>query len=682
MGDLKVRAATPIACSIAVPGDARLGVLAVLLAALADGTSRIDGLPPTRCILGVVEAVRALGVRVDAVPELDGPTVGAGAGISLSVHGVKSGFQPPDRPIECGDCAGAAALIALLVTQPFRSELHAIREAAGPAILSLIEQFGGMGARIMVTPAPDGLRLVIEGGALMASQHRLDPCRVEVAGAILLARVLSPGKSIVTGVDAAVDQAARVFQAFGIGLRRDADGLVVHGGQRPEPRRFAVPGDISLAACWLTAAAAQPGGELQVTNVTLNPTRTGVLKVLARMGASVQEIVETKGSGEPAGRLILRGAALRATVIDGPETRAIGTELPFLAVAAALADGTTVIREVTTVDWPAGGLVEPLTDMLRRFGATVRVAAGSMEIDGPARLRAPRRAIEPPGHPIFVMAAALAGLFADGVTEISGTSRLDTMYPGFENELSRFQSSEASEAERVPVVGGVGGARPQVVVKFDQPKSGIVIAIDGPAASGKSTVSRDLARALGFVHVNSGAMYRAVTRAVLDAGIDPSDAGAVDACLRRLRIECGLRDGEGTVEVGGVVADGLSAADVNAAVSAVARIPAVRAALFPLQRRYAELANIVMEGRDIGSAIFPETPYKYYVDASPEVRARRRAAQGLADSVTERDRQDSTREVAPLRLADGARVIDSSDLTVEKVVACIVDDLRAKGLVV
>ena len=97
--------------------------------------------------------------------------------------------------------------------------------------------------------------------------------------------------------------------------------------------------------------------------------------------------------------------------------------------------------------------------------------------------------------------------------------------------------------------------------------------------------------------------------------------------------------------------DQLNSSEVNAAVSAVARVPEVRAALFPLQQGYAAMANLVMEGRDIGSTIFPSTPYKYYVDASPEVRAQRRAAQGFADSVAARDMQDSTREVAPLRLA-------------------------------
>jgi len=229
----------------------------------------------------------------------------------------------------------------------------------------------------------------------------------------------------------------------------------------------------------------------------------------------------------------------------------------------------------------------------------------------------------------------------------------------------------------------VAGIRPNVVVKFDQPAEGIVIAIDGPAASGKSTVARDLTQSLNFVHVNSGAIYRAVTRAVLDAGIDPADAPAVGALLPRLRIECGQREGEGTVEINGVdLSARLHEPAVNAAVSPIARIPAVRAALFPLLRHYSRIANIVMEGRDIGSAIFPETPYKYYVDASPEVRARRRAAQGFTDSVADRDRQDSTRTVAPLQQAEGALVIDSSDLTVEKVVALIVADLRDKGLVV
>lgn len=683
MADLRVRGAKPIACSVTVPGDVRQSSLAVMLAALANGTSRIVGFPPTACGLRFLEAVRALGVRIDVRQEPEPAEQGTAAGVSLLVHGPKDGLRAPDHPIDCGECLTTAAVMtAVLAAQPFRSEVTVGRVMGDPAIRRVIEALGRMGARIERKGGTERWWLDIEGGPLTAQTHRLVTSCAEERSALLLASALGVGKSVLMESGFPGDQAERVFRAFGVAMRRETDRLVVHGGQRPEPQSFLVAGDISLALCWLVAAAAQPGGELQVASVSLNPSRTGVLKVLARMGASIQEIVETKGPGEPTGRLILRGSRLSATTVAGPESSSVLSELPFLAVAAALAEGTTVFRDIADAEAPDGGIIEPLVELLGRFGVVARTAPGSIEIDGPAHLRSPRHAVNAEASPRLAMAAALAGLFAHGTTIISKTHCLETMYPGFENELSRFQSEEAADAERVPVVVGLGGGRPQVVVKFDQPASGVVVAIDGPAASGKSTVSRDLARALGFVHVNSGAMYRAVTRAVLDAGIDPSDAGAVDACLRRLRIDCGLRDGDGTVEINGVVADGLSAADVNAAVSAVARIPSVRAVLYPLQRRYAELANIVMEGRDIGSAIFPETPYKYYVDASPEVRARRRAAQGLADSVTERDRVDSTREVAPLRLADGALVIDSSEMTVEKVVACIVDDLRAKGLVV
>ena len=209
----------------------------------------------------------------------------------------------------------------------------------------------------------------------------------------------------------------------------------------------------------------------------------------------------------------------------------------------------------------------------------------------------------------------------------------------------------------------------------------LVIAIDGPAASGKSSVARALARRLGFVYVNTGAMYRAITWLAVSKDVPTADATRVQQLLHFTEIECGVADGESTIHLDGtdptphLVSDG-----VNANVSAIATIPEVRRILVAKQRAYARDHDIVMEGRDIGSAVFPDTPYKFYIDASPEVRARRRAAQGLQDSVAARDKVDSTRRTSPLVIAEDAHVIDSSNLTVDGVAGEIVGRLKMKGL--
>lgn len=209
----------------------------------------------------------------------------------------------------------------------------------------------------------------------------------------------------------------------------------------------------------------------------------------------------------------------------------------------------------------------------------------------------------------------------------------------------------------------------------------VVVAIDGPAASGKSCVARTLAKKLGFVYVNSGAMYRAVTWHALEKGVPTADAAQVVALLDAMRIECGLAGGESTIAIDGTdPSPFLNSEPVNHNVSNIASIPEVRKVLVARQQEYAEHSDIVMEGRDIGSVVFPHTPYKFYIDASLEVRARRRANQGLQDEISMRDRRDSSRRASPLVIAEDAHVIDSSNLTIDGVVGEIVGRLKLKGL--
>ncbi len=208
-----------------------------------------------------------------------------------------------------------------------------------------------------------------------------------------------------------------------------------------------------------------------------------------------------------------------------------------------------------------------------------------------------------------------------------------------------------------------------------------VIAIDGPAASGKSSVSRVLAEKLGAIFVNSGAMYRAVTWAALEADIDPTDAAAVAAWVSQLKISCGQENGHSTIRIDGQDPEPhIREPRVNAAVSAISAVPEVRQILVDNLRSYARLGNIVMEGRDIGSVVFPATPHKFYVDASEEVRAKRREAQGETDSIAKRDAQDSSRKTAPLKVAADAIVVDSSEMSLEQVVEALWPHLQTQGL--
>lgn len=207
-----------------------------------------------------------------------------------------------------------------------------------------------------------------------------------------------------------------------------------------------------------------------------------------------------------------------------------------------------------------------------------------------------------------------------------------------------------------------------------------VIAIDGPAASGKSSVARLLARRLGAGYVNTGMMYRAATWFLLERGIDVADPAAVASGIDSADITCGFSGDDAWIRLDGMdPAPHLSEERVNAAVSLVARVPGVRRVLVARQQALAKERTVVMEGRDIGTVVCPDSPWKFYIDASPEVRARRRAAQGLNDEIATRDRVDSTRKDSPLAVASDARVIDTSHLTLEEVVEAVADALREAG---
>jgi cytidylate kinase len=208
-----------------------------------------------------------------------------------------------------------------------------------------------------------------------------------------------------------------------------------------------------------------------------------------------------------------------------------------------------------------------------------------------------------------------------------------------------------------------------------------VVAIDGPAASGKSSVARALARRLGFVYVNSGAIYRAITWHLLNKNIHTDDTQCVAQALQSAAITCRIQDSESRMLVDEIdPADHLRDDRVNESVAHVSRLPLVRQIVGQKLHEYARSHDVVVEGRDIGSVVFPETPHKFYVDASPEVRLRRRAAQGERDAITLRDQADLSRSVSPLVTAKDAYVIDTSHLTIETVVCEILVRLKEMGL--
>jgi 3-phosphoshikimate 1-carboxyvinyltransferase len=323
-------------------------------------------------------------------------------------------------------------LAGLLAGQPFRSRLIGDSSLSKRPMRRVMEPLIRMGAKITAEGNDGRPPLVIEGGDLQPIEYISPVASAQVKSAVLLAGMFAKGKTSVTEPTQSRNHTERMLEYFLVRPQKNDLTVSIHGGMTPESRDFQVPGDISSAAFWLVAAAAQPRSHLLVKNVGLNETRTGVLAVLLRMGAQVREIVENE-EAEPLGVIEVRGARLKATDIGGKEIPNVIDELPILAVAAALALGTTTISDAGELRVKETDRLAAIATNLRAMGGQVQETEDGLQITGGIPLHGAR--LDSFGDHRIAMAFAVAGLFAEGETIITNTECVNTSYPGFYKAL-------------------------------------------------------------------------------------------------------------------------------------------------------------------------------------------------------------------------------------------------------
>ncbi len=422
MTDWKIRRAPTIHAEIKVPGDKSISHRSIMLAALANGTAQITGFLPSEDCLSTMKAFQQLGVQIERVDET-----------TLVVHGTRGKFTAPTGDIDCGNSGTTMRLLSgILAAQPFRSRLIGDASLSKRPMKRVMQPLAQMGARITAEGGDGRAPLFIEGGSLTGIAYNSPVASAQVKSAVLLAGLFAKGTTSVTEPDQSRDHTERMLAWHVAHPRRNGLTVSVLGGQSLESRDFDVPGDISSAAFWLVAAAAQPGARLMVENVGLNPTRTGILAVLIRMGAQVNEIIGSS-EGEPRGSVEVRGTRLKATTICGKEIPNVIDELPILAVAAALAEGRTVIRDAKELRVKETDRIAAVAKNLRAFGVQVEEREDGMEIVGGCPLHGAE--VESFGDHRIAMSAAILGLFAEGQTIIHDTDCVATSYPGFYETL-------------------------------------------------------------------------------------------------------------------------------------------------------------------------------------------------------------------------------------------------------
>ena len=439
MESWKIEQAPVLRAEITVPGDKSISHRAVILAGLSNGTCILTGFLPSEDCLSTLQAMRALGVEIER-PE---PT-------TLIVHGRSRQLTAPAGDIDCGNSGTTMRLLSgVLAAQPFRTRLIGDASLSRRPMKRVIDPLTQMGASLQAEGPKNAPPLVIEGGALTPLQYTSPVASAQVKSAVLLAGLFTPGRTSVTEPTQSRNHTERMLEWFLVGPQVEGLTVSVVGEKTPESRDFHIPGDISSAAFWLVAAAAQPGSHLLVTQVGLNETRTGVLAVLVRMGAHVREIIEVK-EGEPWGTVEIQGARLKGTVIRGKEIPNVIDELPILAVAGALAQGTTLIADAAELRVKETDRLAAIATNLRAMGVSVTETDDGLEIFGGAPLKGAR--LSSFGDHRIAMAFAIAGLFAEGETIIDGVECVATSYPGFYETLQRLVTQRNKE---IPVVASL-----------------------------------------------------------------------------------------------------------------------------------------------------------------------------------------------------------------------------------
>ncbi len=463
---LKSRRAKLIDSEIAVPPDKSISHRAVMLASLSNGTCVIRNFLEGEDCRSTAAAMRQLGVFIDA------PEPG-----TLIVEGLSGRFTKPFGDIDCGNSGTTMRLMSgILSAQNFTSRLTGDPSLSGRPMQRVIDPLRLMGATLQAQGEKSCPPLLVEGnGNLDGIVYRTPVASAQVKSAILLAGLFAKGTTTLIENVRSRDHTERMFDYFLIKSKREEIWenktspkdrrlveiqTTVEGGQVPESMDFTVPGDISSAAFWLVASAAQPGSRLLVKDVGLNPTRTGIIDVLIRMGARIREVIESSLSGEPVGNIDIKGTTLRATTITGAEIPNVIDEIPILAVAAALAQGTTIIRDAAELRVKETDRIAAVAANLRAMGVQVEEFPDGMAITGGSPLKGARL---PCHHDHRIaMAFAVAGLFADGETIIEDTACVNTSYPGFAEALMKIQSGGHMK-NRTQVLSGLKGTgRPSV----------------------------------------------------------------------------------------------------------------------------------------------------------------------------------------------------------------------------
>ena len=432
MASLTIVPGKPLRGTIAVPGDKSITHRAIILTALAEGVGRIKGYCRGEDCLNTMRALQALGVTIDETKD------------ELRVHGKGLwGLTEAGGVVDCGNSGtGIRLLTGLLAGQDFFTVLTGDASIRRRPMGRIVKPLREMGATIAGRKGGELAPLAVTGTTLRAITYASPVASAQIKSSLLLAALCAKGTTRLSEPRLSRDHTERLFQFYGLPLKRDGLTLTMEG--RPSmgwtaASELTVPGDLSAAAFFIVGATIVPGSDVTITGVGINPTRTGLLEVLNRMGADIQLLNRRDEAGEPVADIRVKSAPLRGTTIGPDLIPQTVDEFPILCVAAAVAEGHTTVTGAEELRVKESDRIATMATELRAMGAQMTEKPDGMVIRGLGRPKEHGRLIATQGQSYgdhrVAMSLAIAGLTASSQTIVDDTDCIETSFPDFHGKL-------------------------------------------------------------------------------------------------------------------------------------------------------------------------------------------------------------------------------------------------------
>lgn len=417
---------TPLRGELAVPGDKSISHRAVMLGALAKGTTSVTNFLKGADCLSTISCFEKMGIEIEQLPS------------EILIHGKGlHGLNAPETILDAGNSGTTTRLLSgILAGQAFCTTLTGDASIQKRPMTRIITPLSQMGGKIESLSDNGCAPLKITGHPLKPIHYLSPVSSAQVKSCVLLAGMYADGITKVTEPYLSRNHSELMLRSFGADVISEGTTAAITGNPVLEGQNVIVPGDISSAAYFIAAGLLIPGSEILIKDVGINPTRDGILKVCADMGADIQLLNKREYGKEPVADILVKHSELKATVIEGSLIPTLIDELPMIAVMAAFAQGTTVIRDAQELKVKESNRLDIIVQHLSAMGADIVPTEDGMEIHGGKPLKG--AVLDSYMDHRIAMSFAVAGMAADGETEILNASCVDISYPEFYQDMARI----------------------------------------------------------------------------------------------------------------------------------------------------------------------------------------------------------------------------------------------------